>query len=204
MGFLKKLKKRGDHAARLAKRKEERRTEAAEERQYFRARNEAERLYLVRERSRFLTQVAYVAAIRETFGFGAQRLLAVMQKAVLVGDCCLRDKMFTLKELRDQLELETGYDVPLDDVVKGEAFGLQQAKAAVDEVTIFYLWALNDLYKMRKRRLARAYAACEQVSKAFADDHTAICRKVQEIEDAGLRMHFNGYSAMELAKLIAG
>ena len=122
MGFLKKLKKRGDHAARLAKRKEERRTEAAEERQYFRARNEAERLYLVRERSRFLTQVAYVAAIRETFGFGAQRLLAVMQKAVLVGDCCLRDKMFTLKELRDQLELETGYDVPLDDVVKGEAF----------------------------------------------------------------------------------
>ena len=30
--------------------------------------------------------------------------------------------MFTLKELRDQLELETGYDVPLDDVVKGEAF----------------------------------------------------------------------------------
>ena len=27
MGFLKKLKKRGDHAARLAKRKEERRTE---------------------------------------------------------------------------------------------------------------------------------------------------------------------------------
>ena len=203
MGFLRKLKKRDDRFARVGKSKAAKRDAKVENKHYFAARNEAERIYMTRERSRFLAQLSYIVAIRDTFGFGIKRLSNVVNKAVGTANCCIVDKMFTLKEIRDQLELETGYDVPLDDYIEGD-FAFQETKHTVDEVTVFYLWALNDLYKMRKRRLAHAYAACEQVSKAFSHDASQVYKMTKEIWDAGLHMRFHSKPVIEIAKEIAG
>lgn len=202
MGFLKKLKKRDDRYARIGKMKAAKKDAKVFDRAYFEKRHEEELRFLNAERSRFLVQMAYLTAIKETFGFGKERLNRVTVKAVNTADCCVNCKMFTLKEIRDQLELETGYDVPLDDHVKGNAF-MQETKHIVDEITVFYLWALNDLFGMKAKRLARTYAETERVSKMFMHDSSMVYEKTKEIEDAGLRMTFHGKRAIDLAKEIA-
>lgn len=94
-----------------------------------------------------------------------------------------------------------GYYVAMNRV-NGD-FAFQETKRVVDEVTVIYLWALNDLYGMKAKRLARAYDGAEVVSKAMAHDSMQVCAKVKEIEDAGLRMRFCGKNAMDMAKEIA-
>ena len=201
MGFLRKLKKRDDRFARVGKSKAAKRDAKAEERFYLENRNYAEQVYAKTQRSRFLTQIAFLCAAREAFHFGQKRLFALLQKAVSYGECCVQDHMFTVKEMRDQLESETGYRVNLDGI-KGD-FAFQETKRVVDEVTVFYLFALASLYDMGKKRLARVYEGATDVSGLFAHDSNQICIKVKEIEDAGLRMRFCGKNAMDLAKEIA-
>ena len=201
MGFLRKLKKRDDRFARVGKSKAAKRDAKAEERFYLENRNYAEQVYAKTQRSRFLTQVAFLCAARDVFHFGQKRLFALLQKAVRVGECCVQDNMFSVADLRDQLAEETGYYVAMNRV-NGD-FAFQETKRVVDEVTVIYLWALNDIYGMKAKRLARAYDGAEAVSKAMAHDSMQVCAKVKEIEDAGLRMRFCGKNAMDMAKEIA-
>ena len=90
-------------------------------------------------------QVAFLCAARDVFHFGQKRLFALLQKAVRVGECCVQDNMFSVAELRDQLAEETGYYVAMNRV-NGD-FAFQETKRVVDEVTVIYLWALNNIYR---------------------------------------------------------
>lgn len=201
MGFLKKLKKRDDRFARIGKMKAAKKDAKAERQFYLEKRNYAEQVYQKTQRSRFMTQLAFLVAIREAFKFGHKRMYETLKKAVLYGECCVQDKMFTVKEARDQLELETGYRVNLDDI-KGD-FAFQETKRVVDEVTVLYLFALASLYDMGKKRLSRVYEGATDVSGLFAHDSSKVCEKVKEIEDVGIRMRFCGRDAMDMAKEIA-
>ena len=78
MGFLRKLKKRDDRFARVGKSKAAKRDAKAEERFYLENRNYAEQVYAKTQRSRFLTQVAFLCAARDVFHFGQKRLFALL------------------------------------------------------------------------------------------------------------------------------
>ena len=76
-----RLSDRISRYARVGKAKAAKRDAKAEERFYLENRNYAEQVYAKTQRSRFLTQVAFLCAARDVFHFGQKRLFALLQKA---------------------------------------------------------------------------------------------------------------------------
>ena len=135
MGFLKKLRKRDDRYARVAKSKAAKR-DAREAYRYQMAQEAAEReLVNLEQRCLLETQVIFFRVLHEDFGFGAKRLFDLAYHVNVIGEC-MKDKKLgvRLKDLRDQLEAETGYRLDAHEVKGGPEIQVQ--KQAVDAVSI--------------------------------------------------------------------
>lgn len=120
MGFLKKLRKRDDRYARVAKGKAAKR-DARKAYRYQMAQEAAEReLVNLEQRCLLETQVIFFRVLHEDFGFGAKRLFDLAYHVNVIG-ACLKDKKLgvRLQDLRDQLEAETGYKLDVHEVKGG-------------------------------------------------------------------------------------
>ena len=91
MGFLKKLRKRDDRYARVAKSKAAKK-DAREVYRYQMAQEAAEReLVNLEQRCLLETQIIFFHVLHEDFGFGAKRLFDLAYHVNVVG-ACLKDK----------------------------------------------------------------------------------------------------------------
>lgn len=162
MGFLKKLKKRDDRFVRLAKNKAAKR-DAREARRLVLAHEAAEReLSAIEDECLYNTQVIFLTALHEVFGFGARRLLAVSEQICWIASC-IKDKKchLTIDAMRDQMKEETGYFLDMHDIPGGPEIQVQ--KRAVDQVSVVMLWVLKDKFGFGKKRLERMYHASADI-----------------------------------------
>ena len=191
MGFLKKLRKRDDRYARVAKGKAAKK-DARNMYKYMMAQEAAEReLVHLEQRCLLETQVIFFRVLHEDFGFGAKRLFDLAYHVNVVG-ACLKDKKLgvRLQDLRDQLEAETGYKLDIHEVKGGPEIQVQ--KHAVDAVSILYLLELHDKYGFGKARLEKMYHACAKVGSEISHGKMTIKELAQKLEDAGIAPKFKG------------
>lgn len=191
MGFLKKLRKRDDRYARVAKGKAAKK-DARNMYKYMMAQEAAEReLVHLEQRCLLETQVIFFRVLHEDFGFGAKRLFDLAYHVNVVG-ACLKDKKLgvRLQDLRDQLEAETGYKLDIHEVKGGPEIQVQ--KHAVDAVSILYLLELHDKYGFGKARLEKMYHACAKVGSEISRGKMTIKELAQKLEEAGIAPKFKG------------
>ena len=191
MGFLKKLRKRDDRDARVAKSKAAKK-DAKTMLRYQMAHEAAEReLVAIEQRCLLETQVIFFRVLHEEFGFGAKRLYDLAYHVNVIGEC-LKDKKLgvRIKDLRDQLEAETGYKLDVHEVKGGPEIQVQ--KTAVDCVSILYLLELHDKYGFGKARLEKMYHACAKVGSEISHGKMTIKELAQKLEEAGIAPKFKG------------
>ena len=191
MGFLKKLRKRDDRYARVAKGKAAKK-DARNMYKYMMAQEAAEReLVNLEQRCLLETQIIFFRVLHEDFGFGAKRLFDLAHHVNVVG-ACMKDKKLGihLQDLRDQLEAETGYKLDAHEVKGGPEIQVQ--KQAVDAVSILYLLELHDKYGFGKARLEKMYHACAKVGSDISHGKMTIKELAQKLEDAGISPKFKG------------
>lgn len=191
MGFLKKLRKRDDRYARVAKGKAAKKV-ARNMYKYMMAQEAAERELVNLEQRRLLeTQIIFFHVLHEDFGFGAKRLFDLAHHVNVIG-ACMKDKKLgvRLQDLRDQLEAETGYKLDVHEVKGGPEIQVQ--KQAVDAVSILYLLELHDKYGFGKARLEKMYHACAKVGSEISHGKMTIKELAQKLEEAGIALKFNG------------
>lgn len=191
MGFLKKLRKRDDRYARAAKSKAAKK-DAREVYRYQMAQEAAEReLVNLEQRCLLETQIIFFHVLHEDFGFGAKRLFDLAYHVNVIGEC-MKDKKLgvRLKDLRDQLEAETGYRLDVHEVKGGPEIQVQ--KQAVDAVSILYLLELHDKYGFGKARLEKMYHACAKVGSEISYGKMTIRELAQKLEEAGIAPKFKG------------
>lgn len=160
MGFLKKLRKRDDRFVRIARNKAAKRDARAAHNMMLEG--EAARRYAWELEGKSLhdTQVIFIKALHDTFGFGTKRLIDVVHHVSELGDTVKKFSRsgVSVQALRDQLEAETGYDIDIHEIKGGPEIQIQ--KIAVDEISVLYLWTLHAKYGFGKGRLQKMYAAC--------------------------------------------
>lgn len=163
MGFLKKLRKRDDRFVRIAKSKAAKRDARAAHNMMLEG--EAARRYAWELEGKSLhdTQVIFIKAMHDTFGFGTKRLIDVANEVCELGDSVkkFRNSGLTIETIRDQLEHETGYPIDIHDIKGGPEIQIQ--KNAVDEISVLYLWTLHSKYGFGKGRLKKMYDACASI-----------------------------------------
>ena len=191
MGFLKKLRKRDDRYARVAKGKAAKK-DARNMYKHMMAQEAAEReLVHLEQRCLLETQVIFFRVLHEDFGFGAKRLFDLAYHVNVIGEC-MKDKKLGihLQDLRDQLEAETGYKLDAHEVKGGPEIQVQ--KQAVDAVSILYLLELHDKYGFGKARLEKMYHACAKVGSEISHGKMTIKELAQKLEEAGIAPKFKG------------
>lgn len=190
MGFLKKLRKRDTRFARIGKMKAAKRD--AKDAQRMMLAQEAAKQYAWELEGQCLhdTQVIFLKALHDTFGFGAKRLKDVVDYVVNVGDCIkkYRDDL-SIQAFRDQLEKETGHSVDVHPVKGGPEIQIQ--KNAIDEISVLYLWVLHDKYGFGKGRLKKMYAACAAIGSDLHHGKLSIDGMMEDLfreSDVKIRM----------------
>lgn len=163
MGFLKKLRKRDDRFVRIARNRAAKRDAKIEYSLFLE--QEAAKQYVRELEGQCLhdTQVIFIKAMHDTFGFGAKRLIDIATEVCELGDSVnkFRHSGLTIETIRNQLEQETGYPIDIHDIKGGPEIRIQ--KNAVDEISVLYLWTLHSKYGFGKGRLQKMYAACASI-----------------------------------------
>lgn len=188
---MKKLRKRDDRYARVAKGKAAKK-DARNMYKYMMAQEAAEReLVHLEQRCLLETQVIFFRVLHEDFGFGAKRLFDLAYHVNVIGEC-MKDKKLGihLQDLRDQLEAETGYKLDVHEVKGGPEIQVQ--KQAVDAVSILYLLELHDKYGFGKARLGKMYHACAKVGSEISHGKMTVRELAQKLEEAGIAPKFKG------------
>lgn len=191
MGLARKLRKRADRFARVGKAKAAKR-DARNAYRYQMVQEAAEReLVHLEQRCLLETQIIFFRVLHEEFGFGAKRLFDLAYHVNVIGEC-MKDKKLgvRLKDLRDQLEAETGYRLDVHEIKGGPEIQVQ--KQAVDAVSVLYLLELHDKYGFGKARLEKMYHACAKVGSDISHGKMTIKELAQKLEEAGIAPKFKG------------
>lgn len=183
MGFLKKLRKRDDRFARIGKAKAAKR-DAREARKWMFAEEAAKQeLWELEGQCLHDTQVIFIKALHDTFGFGTKRLINVAEYVCEIGELIKHnpDDIASEEILRENLKQETGYVVDVHEVNGGPEFQIQ--KHAIDEISTLYLWTLHAKYGFGKARLKKMYDACAAIGSDISHGRLTMEEIAEELLD---------------------
>ena len=188
MGFLKKLRKRDDRYARIGKAKAAKR-DARMARTLMLAQEAAKReAWELEGECLHDTQVIFLKALHDTFGFTAEKMLAVAKKVCEIGEEIKKHRdIASVQQLRDELRRETRFDLKVQDIEGGPELQIQ--KNAIDEISALYLFVLHAYHGFGKVRLQRMYDACAAIGSDVSHGRRTIEGMMGELfEEADLKV----------------
>jgi len=179
MGFLKKLKKRGDRAARLAKAKDAKRERRVAREKVLTAKHRENEINDVEKGAWKDMQVVLYTALHEQNGFGGKRLSSLFAWVQNLAEC-VRDDYVTEEGLLAQLMVETRYGIEVTPFDPTDDRNIK--RRAIDRIVLYFLWILHDKFGFGKQRLKALHKACAAIGRDLQEGKRTIAGMVKRLQ----------------------